>query len=96
MKHTPILKLQHYSDGQDDYIISAGDIKTADTIIKMCKPYGYRAKHIVHAVNMHSELVTALEECYSTINQLGYLSGDKLYQHNLTRIKEVLDKAERK
>lgn len=51
---------------------------------------------IVHAVNMHSELVTALEECYSTINQLGYLSEDKLYQHNLTRIKEVLDKAERK
>lgn len=86
MKHTPTLKLQHYSDGQDDYIISAGDIKTADTIIKMCKPYGYRAKHIVHAVNMHEYLVESLKSAIMV------LESKKI---NCDLLRQTLSQAER-
>ena len=97
MKHTKTPWSIGYNDGKIvDIVSSQGGVIAAFKVEELGHTQKLNAEFIVHAVNMHSELVTALEECYSTINQLGYLSGDKLYQHNLTRIKEVLDKAERK
>jgi len=50
------------------------------------------AKRIVHCVNTHDSLIYALQQARSVINQLGALSGDKLYKHDLENIDAVLAK----
>ncbi len=48
---------------------------------------------VIAAVNMHDDLITLLEECYSTINQLGFLSRDGLYKINLDKVEQALKSA---
>ena len=61
-KHTALY--QHYNDGVNDFIISAGKVREADCIATMSKPYGKRAAFIVKACNNHDELVEALRAMY--------------------------------
>lgn len=49
---------------------------------------------IVKACNNFEKLKTALDQAYSVINQLGHLSQDKLYQHELENIKQLLKEVE--
>lgn len=75
-----------------NYNLPYFSIAEVKTPIDSC-PSEANAEFIVRAVNNHYKLIEALEKAYSVINQIGNLSGDKLYHHDLEKIKQALKEA---
>lgn len=93
-EHTATPYFIHDKNTSTDWGFTVADVDDNFKIVSAEPSESGNAEFIVRCCNSHALLVEACREAFSTINQLSFISGDKLSKLTLNKIEQALKQAE--